>query len=66
MQSLMLEAGWNITPTQFQQVLSTEWQSRTCVIHDGIDTQLAAPDPYVPPCFLMVRLSHMAVGYHVC
>ena len=48
---LMLDqADWNVTPTSFQKrSFPTSYHSRITVVHDGIDTQLASPDPNVGP-----------------
>ena len=51
---LMLHASsWNVTPTIFQRsTFPKEWHSRITAIHDGIDTELAKPDPLTPPLVL--------------
>ena len=48
---LMLDAAdWNVTPTAFQRgTFPREFQPCITAIHDGIDTELACPDPDVSP-----------------
>lgn len=48
---LMLNvADWNVTPTAFQRSTFPEpFQRRITAIHDGIDTQLARPNPEASP-----------------
>ena len=51
---LNLDASdWNITPTLFQRsTFPIRWQDRISCIHDGIDTDLAAPDQSVSSLIL--------------
>ncbi len=53
-QLLMLEASsWNVTPTAFQRSsFPAHIRDRISVIHDGIDTRLAAPDEKIAPMIL--------------
>ena len=51
---LTLQASdWSVTPTEFQRsTFPVSWQQRISCIHDGIDTELAKPDPAVAPLIL--------------
>ena len=51
---LMLQASdWSVTPTEFQRsTFPPSWRERISCIHDGIDTELAKPDPAVAPLTL--------------
>lgn len=48
---LNLDASdWGVTPTAFQRsTFPQQWQSRISIIHDGINTSIASPDPNVAP-----------------
>ena len=42
------DMNWGVTPTEFQKATLPEWaMAKVSVIHDGIDTDWAKPDPEV-------------------
>ncbi len=53
-QLLNLESSaWSVTPTAFQRSsFPADWQTRMSVIHDGIDTAKACPNPSAGPITL--------------
>lgn len=53
-QLLNLEAStWSVCPTQFQRSsFPSAWRERISVIHDGIDTNKACPNPNADPIVL--------------
>ena len=47
------QADWNVSPTHFQASSFPEhWRQKMSVIHDGVDTQKARPNPTVEPLTL--------------
>ena len=46
LQVTLEQATWNVSPTHFQaSSFPDHWRSRMSVLHDGIDTEKARPDP---------------------